>query len=374
MKYYVGLDVSMKETSVCVVDETGNVCRERTVKTDPQAIAEVLKKFQAIELVGLESGSISHWLVDELKKLDLPTICVDARKMATILSVQINKTDKNDARGIADALRCRIFREVMPKSQTAIETSTLMGCRKVLVEQKVQISNAIRGFLKTYGIRLGPTTDASFVRKVKEVLSPNHLIARQAIEALLVQFESLYENIKRLTAQAETLARHDEVVGRLKTIPGVGTITAMTYKAEIDDPARFKNSRAVGAYLGMTPRQYSSGETKRQGRISKCGSHELRTLLNEASTVLLMRSKKWSKLRAWGLKIYRKHGFKKACMAVGRKLAVVMHRMWMDKTDFVYGAPKEENSERPGEQATKTVAVSDAEGQYCKSGLAVCSA
>ena len=345
MKHYVGLDVSMKETFFCIVDECGKVVHQGHVKTDPELIAESVKKFQIpIELAGIESGSISHWLVDELLKLNVPALCIDARKMATLLSVKVNKTDKNDAKGIADAMRCGMYRAVTQKSSNAMEVSTLMGCRRLLVEQKVQTTNGIRGFLKTYGIRLGPTTDSNFVKKVRAVLPESRIIAKEGIEILLNQFESLYENLKKMTTRVEMLARQDEDIKLLTTIPGVGTITAMTFKAEIDDPKRFKNSRAVGAYLGMTPKQYSSGETKRLGRISKCGSPEVRGLLNEAAVVLLTRSEKWSKLKAWGLKIARKHGFKSACMAVARKLAVIMHRMWLDRTTFVFGAPQEAKS------------------------------
>lgn len=169
MKYYVGLDISMKETFICIEDELGKILYRGHVKTDPDLIAEKLNKFQvSIEKVGVESGSISHWLVDKLRELGIPAICIDARKMAAVLSVQINKTDKNDARGIAQAMRCGLYKEVHQKSQHAIEVGTLMGCRKLLVEQKVQTSNAIRGFLKTYGIRLGSTTDANFVKTTKD--------------------------------------------------------------------------------------------------------------------------------------------------------------------------------------------------------------
>lgn len=341
MKHYVGLDVSMKDTFICIVNERGENIYHGCVKTEPDLIAERIKKFQVvIDRVGIESGSISHWLADELKKRDLPAICIDARKMAAVLSVQVNKTDKNDSRGIAEAMRGGFFNEVTLKSKYALEVSTLMGCRRILIEQKVQLTNCIRGFLKTYGIRLRGTTDTNFSQKVREAMLEEHCIANQGIEALLIQYEALYQNIKEQTSIVEKLAEKDPDVIRLKTIPGIGTITAMTFKAEVDDPKRFKNSRSVGAYFGMTPRQYSSGETKRLGRISKCGSVEIRTLLSEAAVVLLTRSKKWSRLRAWGLKIQRKHGFKKACTAIGRKLAVIMHRMWVDNVDFIYGEPK----------------------------------
>lgn len=343
MRHYVGLDVSMKETFVCIENEQGKVINQGAVKTDPEKIAQYVQKFQiSIDKVGIESGSLSHWLVKELKELGIPAICIDARKMAAVLSVQINKTDKNDAKGIAQAMRCGLYREVTQKSQKALGLSTLMNCRKLLVEQKVQTSNAIRGFLKTYGIRLGPVGEASFIEKVKGKLSEMYEFARPGLESLLTTYDAIGSQLRELTKLVEELAKNDENANRLMTIPGVGAITAMSYMSEIDDPKRFRNSRAVGAYLGMTPTQYSSGEKKRQGRVSKCGSTEVRCLLNEAAVVLLTRSKSWSKLKAWGLKIQRKHGFKKACMAVGRKLAVIMHRMLLDKTSFVYGEPKTE--------------------------------
>lgn len=344
MKHYVGLDVSMKDTFICIVDETGKITNQGKTETNPELLAEYLKKFQIdLAKVGIESGSISHWLVEQLKKLEIPALCIDARKMATVLSVQINKTDKNDAKGIADAMRCGLYREVSQKSEKAIEIGTLMGSRRLMVEQRVQLTNAIRGFLKTYGIRMGSSGESSFIEKVKEKLPDNRALAREGIEGLLNCYEKLHEEIKKLTRRIEKLAKEDEDTKRFMTIPGVGAVTALAYKTEIDDPKRFKNSRSVGAYLGMTPRQYSSGETQRQGRISKCGSRETRCLLNEAAVVMLTRSKRWSKLRAWGLKLHRKHGFKKATMAVGRKMAVMMHRMWIEKTDFIYGEPKVEN-------------------------------
>ena len=352
VKHYVGLDVSMKETFVCIEDEVGKIIHQGKVHTDPELIAIYIKKFQiSIEKVGIESGSISHWLVDELKKKNIPAICIDSRKMAAVLSVQINKTDKNDARGIAQAMRCGLYREVTQKSQYAIEVGTLIGCRKLLVAQKVQTTNAIRGFLKTFGIRLEATSDGNFIKKVRDKLSKNlaatHIMATKSIETLLCSLETIYEKLKNLTKQVEELAQSNDAAQRLMGIPGIGAITVMNYMAEIDDPKRFKKSRAVGAYLGMTPRQYSSGESVYQGRVSKCGSSEMRCLLVEAATVLLTRSKKWSKLKAWGLKIQRKHGFKKASMAVGRKLAVIMHKMWIDEASFIYGedGKKEETAQ-----------------------------
>ncbi|MCF7852273.1 MAG: IS110 family transposase [Simkaniaceae bacterium] len=341
MSHYVGLDISMKETVICIVNDKGVSVHRGKTKTDPEKIAYHLKKIGLkIEKIGLESGSLSHWLVNELRKLELPAICIDARKMAVFLSVRVNKTDDNDAQGIAEAMRCGLYKEVCQKSQQAVETSTLMQCRRTLVQQRVQLINSIRGFLKTYGVRLGSCGEKEFSEKVRAILPGALMIAREGVESLVNCYEKLSAEIKILDKRVETLAKEDEDVKRLMTVPGVGIVTAMTFKIEIDDPHRFKNSRDVGAYFGMTPRQYSSGETKRQGRISKCGSSEMRSLLMEAGLVCLTRSKKWSRVKAWGLKIMRKNGAKKASVAVGRKLAVIMHRMLLEKKDFIHGEEK----------------------------------
>jgi transposase len=341
MSYYAGLDISMKETVICIVNEKGESVHRGRAKTDPEKIAEHLirSKFK-LEKIGIESGTLSHWLVNKLREHSLPAICIDARKMAAVLSIRVNKTDDNDAQGIAEAMRCGMYTEVGQKSQKAVEISTLMQCRRTLVHQRVQLINSIRGFLKTYGIRLGTSGEKEFPTKVRSRLVEVFETARTGIEGLLNCYEKLCEEIKKLDREIEELARKDEDIQRLMTVPGVGIITAMTFKTEVDDPQRFKKSRDVGAYFGMTPRQYSSGETKKQGHISKCGSSETRTLLTEAGLVCLTRTKKWSKVKAWGLKIMRRHGTKKAAVAIGRKFAVIMHRMLIEKKDFIYGEEK----------------------------------
>lgn len=212
MKHYIGLDVSMKDTFICIEYETGKIINQGRTKTDPEQIAQYLKKTE-IELgvVGLESGSLNYWLVEELKKIDIPAICIDARKMATVLSVRVNKTDKNDAQGIADAMRCGLYRQVSPKSQSSIEIGTLMRSRKLMVGQKVQLSNAIRGFLKTYGIRLGSSGEAGFIQKVIEKLPEKQTLAIQGIQGLMNCFESICIEIKKLTKKVEELAREDKL-------------------------------------------------------------------------------------------------------------------------------------------------------------------
>jgi len=279
-----------------------------------------------IEKVALESGAISQWLVTELQRQGVPAICVDARQMAAVLSMNINKTDPNDARGIARALRSEFYREVAPKSQREVDINVLLTSRKALVIQRTTLKNTMRGLLKAYGIRLSTSGEKAFCNEVRKVLLEKGPIIQKALEALLIAFEAVSLQIQRLKKSLEEIAKEDQDISLLTTIPGVGLVTALSFKSTIGDPSRFKNSRDVGAYLGLTPKQYSSGEIERQGRISRCGSMQTRTLLVEAATVMLSRTRLWNKPKAWALKLQRKKGFRKATVGLARKLAVIMHR------------------------------------------------
>lgn len=208
------------------------------------------------------------------------------------------------------------------------------------MQQQVQLKNTVRGLLKTFGIRLGSIGTKGFTAAVTKQIEQLAELCKNSILPLLNIFDQLIGEIEKLDQQVRKLAYEDKEVQRLMTIPGIGPVTALAYKTEIFDVSRFSDPRSVGAYLGMTPTQYASGETQRQGRVSKRGSVALRSLLVEAGIVILTRSKKWSKLKAWGLKIMRKKGIKKAALAVGRKLAVIMHRMLVNGTEFVYGEQK----------------------------------
>lgn len=346
MKHYVGLDVSNKETSVCIVNEKGNIVKEAKISTDPNVIHRYLSKTKFdFDIIGLETGSLSHWLITVLKSLGWPVICIDSRFMAAILSTNINKTDRNDARAIANAMRCNNYKEVYIKSLQARRVSCLLAVRAALVKQKNQIRNVIRGLLKTFGVKLAKGATTSIRELIKDALAFDDFtvagekklsddIDWSVFECLIVSCEAIEIQLKKLDKKVEEAAELDKVAKRLMTIDGVGPITAMTYKAVIDDPTRFKKSRSVGACLGMTPKQYSSGESVAQGKISKHGSKELRTLLHEAGVSMLTKCKGKSKLKNWGLKKQRKMGTQKAGMAVGRKMAIIMHRMWLEDKDF----------------------------------------
>lgn len=344
MKYYAGLDVAMKETFVCILDEEGKRIYEGVASTDPKPIyEELIKGGVELEKVGLETGSLSNYLTKGLQDLGIKAICIDARKMAAILSVTVNKTDKNDARGIADAMRCNHYREVSVRDIDNNSIGILLKSRATLVENRVTLKNAVRGYLKAYGLRLGDVSNKKFPEVVRKKYSDISQEAALGIEGLLKSYESMVKEIEKLEKTLNEICKEDEAIQRLMEIPSIGMITAMTYKADMGDPTRFEKSETVGAYYGMTPRQYSSGESTRQGGISRCGSKEMRYLLTEAGVVLLTRCKSWSSLKAWGLKLMKKKGLKKAALAVGRKLSVIMHRMLITGESFRFG--KEETKE-----------------------------
>jgi transposase len=311
-------------------------------ETEPEIISKALTDSNfALEKIGLESGCLTFWLVDELQKFALPAICIESKQMATLIALKVNKTDRNDARLIADAMRCNLYKEVYHKKKESIEIGLLMGTRRTLIDIRTKLKNSIRGFLKAYGTRLGCVSHQKFPAVVRDTIKECEDSVKAAIEGLLKSFEEVCKNVENADKELEKTCKKDPVISLFESIPGVGTITALTYKAVIDDPYRFINPRDVGAYLGLTPNQYSSGETTRQGRISKCGDSELRMLLIECAIVMLTRTTGWTKLKAWGLKIMKRSGLNKAAAAVARKLAIIMLRMWQEGKTFIWGEKKD---------------------------------
>jgi transposase len=356
MKHYIGLDVSLKSTSVCIVDEGGKIIYETEVLTEPEIIINEIKQTGLmIEKIAIESGGTSHWLVKALLSSGLPAICIDARKMAAAISMRTNKTDKNDAREIANALRTGYYREVHLKAETTVAQKTLLTVRRALIDQRTDTINRIRGLLRLQGkLDCGNSQNhMQFTKTVREVIVGMHDEIKLSIESLLIVFTTLCQQITKIDDKIELIVAGDEVVNLFKTIPGVGTVTAFTYKLEIDSPSRFKKSRSVGAYIGMTPRQYSSGETTRRGGVSKTGSSELRHLLADAALCIIYRTKTWSCLKLFGMKIKRKHGHKKAIVALGRKLAVTMHRMWVTGKPFEAGRVEQKDIQKAQEMPKK---------------------
>jgi transposase len=334
MEQYVGLDVSLKLTAICIVDRTGKILREGMVASDPDAIATFVRLHAPhVVRMGLETGATSTWLWTELNRRGLPIICIDARHAKAALKMQINKSDRNDAAGIARIMQCGWYKEVHVKTLDSHAIKALLVSRALLVKIKRDLENQIRGLLKNLGLVIGRAKMNMFVVRAAELIEDEPELAA-AVEPLLKARDAVEKQIVDLDRKVMKLARHNVQARRFMTVPGIGPITALCYLATIDDPTRFKRSRSVGAYVGLTSRRYASGEIDWTGRISKCGDQMLRSYLFEAAGVLLTRVKRWSVLKAWGTRVAKRSGFGKAKVAVARKLAVILHRMWTDGSEF----------------------------------------
>ncbi|HET7156120.1 MAG TPA: IS110 family transposase [Hyphomicrobiaceae bacterium] len=337
MKHYAGLDVSLEETTICVVDETGRIVKELRALSEPPALIAALEGLGLpLERIGLEACSLAAWLHDGLRDAGVPAICIETRQANAALKTMPNKTDRNDARALAQIMRTGWFRQVHVKSrQCRLWRSALVARRTVMNEMR-SIENVVRAILREGGIKLGTPSRAAFAGKVREMADGDALIMALA-EPLLAVLATMLEQFTRLTKQVLNIVKGESICQKLMTVPGVGPITALAFRATIDRPDRFGKSRNVGAHLGLTPSRYQSGETDIQGRVSRCGDELARTALYEAAHSLLTRSKKWSSLKAWGMGIAKRRGMARARVAVARKLAVILHRMWQDGEEFRFG-------------------------------------
>ena len=354
MAYYLGMDVSQKATALCVVDGKGLIVAEGKALTNPQDIVGWIAT-QKIDLTsiiraGLEAGAMSNWLCTELVKLGLPVICLEAFQAHQFLKTQRNKTDKNDARGLAHMVRMgeAFIKEVVIRSQHRQELRTLLTLRQQIVSQRVSVENNITGALKPFGL-VTPRRQAclkTFQSRVYETLckaEERNIHVRDSIVLSLSVHESLCKELASFDKLIKKAAADDPVCRRLMTAPGVGPVVACSFVSAIDDPKRFRGADDIGAYFGLTPRQYQSGETDVRGSTSRRGNTMTRTHLVQAATTLLI-GKKCSALKAWGLKLARKKGFRKARIAVARKLAVVLHKMWVNETEFCWTSQGSESA------------------------------
>jgi transposase len=337
MKYFAGLDVSLEETAICVVDENGGIVREVRAASEPDALVEALRGIGlTLVRVGLEACSLSAWLHEGLTRAGLPAICIETRQANAAMKTMPNKTDRNDARALAQIMRTGWFRQVHVKSRQCRLWRSLLVARRTVLNEMRSIENVVRAILREAGVKLGTPSRVAFADRVRELAGGDTLVM-PLVEPLLAILATMLRELTRLTKQVLDIVRKEMVCRRLMSVPGVGPITALAFRATIDRPDRFRSSRQVGAHLGLTPSRYQSGETDIQGRVSRCGDELARTALYEAAHSLLVRSSKWSSLRAWGMKVAKHRGMARARVAVARKLAVVLHRMWSDNTEFRFG-------------------------------------
>jgi transposase len=305
--------------------------------SEPEALAAALHETQLpLERIGLEACALTAWLCEGLRQAGLPAICIETRQAKAAMKAMPNKTDRNDARALAQIMRTGWYREVHVKSrQCRLWRSLLVARRRVLNEMRT-IENVVRAIPREAGLKLGTPPRAAFAARVRELAGGDTRVMA-LIEPLPSVLATMRRALAGLTKQVLDIVRREEVCRRFLSAPGVGPLTALACRATIDRPERFHCSRAVGAHLGLTPARYQSGETDIQGQISRCGDELARTALYEAAHTLLVRSRKWSSLRAWGLKIAKRRGMARARVAVARKLAVILHRMWCEGTEFRFG-------------------------------------
>ncbi len=335
MNHYVGVDVSLEYSSVCVVDGSGKIVCEAKLESEPEVlIGWLVTRGLELTRIGLEAGPLSQWLHAAMREAGLPVELLETRYVCTMLKLMLNKTDRNDARGIAQLIRLGWFRPVHCKSMEAQEVRALLTARKLVQAKLHDIEMGLRGILRGFGLKVGRTTPPCFAARINELVT-GHPSLEGIAAGLLAARAALRREFQGFDKQVRTLARHDTRGRLLTSVPGVGPLVSLTFASAIDDAARFKSSKNVGAYFGLTPRKYQSGETDRSGRISKIGDAAVRLALYQAAHLILTKPLKGcTALKSWAMKLARRAGMKRAKVALARRLAVIMHRMLADGTTF----------------------------------------
>jgi transposase len=334
MTLYAGLDVSTRETAICVVDEVGAVVWEGKVPTTVEAIADALAARAAgLVRVGMETGPVSVWLWHGLRRIGVAVDCIHARRAAAALKLQTNKTDRNDARGLAQLVRSGWYEPVAVKSMATYRVRAILVAREQIVGMCTALINKIRGLAKTFGVIVASGKGGAFDRAVRRAMPPDPIVS-DLFETLLATLSSLRDQRRAFDRQLAGIARASSACRLLMTMPGVGPITALAFAGTVEDPGRFRRSSDVGAFLGLTPRRYQSGEVDHGGRISKCGDRLTRRLLFEAASVIMYRSRVPLGIRDWAERIAARSGSWKARVALARKLATILFVMMRDGTPF----------------------------------------
>lgn len=337
MEYFVGIDVSLDQSSICVVDATGKLVREAKAASDPEVLGRTLAEFGCKDArVGLEAGALSEWLYAGLTGAGIDAVLLETRHVQAALSAMAVKTDRNDARGIAQLLRLGWYKSVHAKSAGAQEIRMLLTGRKLLQRKLIDLELGMRGMLRAFGLKVGKVSRGRFEARLRALIDCNAML-ETVIGGMLNARAALMAEFARLHRAVLKLVRVDDVCRRLMTTPGVGAIAAVTFKAAVDDPGRFRSSQALGAHFGLTPRKYQSGETDFTGHITKAGDASVRTVLYEAANAIITLKVRPSSLKTWALGVVKRRGAKRAKVALARKLSVILHRMWVDGTEFRSG-------------------------------------
>jgi len=336
MSYFAGLDIGLEVTAVCVMDQEGEILHEAMVPSDPDSLSQYLRETGlSFKRIGMEACPLSQWLFDGLVNAGFPAICIEIRHLKAAMSAMTHKSDRKDARGITHVMRTGWFRSVHVKSKASQEARMLLTSRRLLVKKRGALESELRGSLKVFGLKIGKVTKKEFASRALELVEDQSALLA-IVKPLLKLRAEVIKQLDVLHRMVLKAAKNDEMCRRWMEIPGVGPVVALTFRSAIDVPERFLKSRSVGPVLGLVPKKHQSGEVNRHGRITKRGDEMTRTMLYEAANTLLGRGR-FCSLKVWALKIKQQRGFKRAKVALARKLAVVMHAMWVDGTEFRWG-------------------------------------
>lgn len=338
MKLYVGLDVSLEKTAICVVSEHGKIVREAQVASEPDALVRWLgAQDGSIAVIRLEAGPLSQWLHRGLTGAGLEVVLMETRQVKGALRAMPIKTDRRDAEGIARLLHLGWFRPVHCKSVSAQEVRAVLGARKAVQQSMIALEMSLRGLLRNFGLKVGAVSRGRFEARIRDLVADNPMLVA-ATEPMLRARASLRQELAGLERRVRQLAQDDPVCHRLMSMPGIGAVVALTFRSAVDDPARFTSSKKVGPWVGLTPSRNQSGERDVSGGITKAGDVTLRRALCQAATVMMHRGRAtW--LRTWAAHVARRRGKRRAMVALARRIGVILHRMWRDGTAFRFEPP-----------------------------------
>ena len=334
MEIFIGLDVSLASTSVCALGADGNIVNEAKVSSDPGSLAGHLRELPgSVAAVGLEAGPQSQWLHKGLSEAGYETVLMETKRVKSALKSAPVKTDRRDAEGIAHLLRMGWFQPVHCKSVASQEKRALLTSRSALVEGLTRLELSVRGILRNFGLKLGRVSKGDWEERVRELTSDNAMLS-DVVAPILRLRAQMRNELAMMTKRVRSLALSDATCRQLMTMPGVGPVTALTFVAAVDDPARFRSARDIGAWAGLTPKRSQSGERDVSGEITRTGDVVLRTALFQAATSMMNGTKKMNWLKSWALRLAARRGKRRATTALARRMGVVLLRMWRDGTEF----------------------------------------
>src|SRR5580700_10990035 len=338
MEYFAGLDVSMAETHVCVVTRNGAVIHNAKVPSTPADIAAELAQAPACRRIVFETGRMAPMLYHGLSQLGLPVVCVESRQASGLSGAEAVSDAQDRPQRCTRPGASRPYWLLQTRScevPAGTRCPVTDHCPEEAVSQRVTLENQIRGLAVVFGVRLPRALTAAFVRQALRA-SEGIPGLSAAMRGLVAARAAVLSAVVAIDADIKHMVRASDACRRLMDIPGVGQLTALAFTAAVDDPGRFRRSRDIGAYLGLVPRRYQSGEVDYTGSISKCGDRRVRTLLYEAANVMLTRYKGQLKLKDWAFAIAQRSTMRKARVALARRLAIIMHAMLRDGTEFEF--------------------------------------